>query len=112
VLIDKRDGALEVQTWRDRAPGFSQLVAYRDQKPTDLLVPLAPAKPPDEPKITIPFNPPPPVDDTPWWNRRWVQASAGAVVVIGAVSAILWATRDHYLVTPMHVQNNPTDLGR
>jgi hypothetical protein len=112
VLIDKRDGALEVQTWRDQAPGFSHLIAYHDQKPTDLLVPLAPAKPPDEPKITIPFNPPPLVDDTPWWRKRWVQASAGAVVVIGAVSAILWATRDHYLVTPMHVQNNPTDRGR
>lgn len=99
VLIDKRDGALEVQTWRDRAPGFSEFVAYHDQKPTDLLVPLAPAKPPEEP-VTIPFNPPPhlPTDETPWWKLRWVQASAGAVVVVGVVGAIVWATRDRSIM--------------
>jgi hypothetical protein len=97
VLIVTRDGALEVQTWRDRAPGFSEFVAYHDQKPTDLLLPLAPAKPPEEPKQFV-FNPPPhPVDETPWWRKRWVQASAGSVVVIGIVGAIVWATREHDL---------------
>ena len=96
VLIDKRDGTLEVQTWRDRAPGFSELIAYHQQKPTDLLVPLAPAKPPEDPtKITVPFTPPPHVDETPWWRKRWVQASAGAAAVIGIVGAIVWATREH-----------------
>jgi hypothetical protein len=95
VLIDERDGALEIQTWRDRAPGFSELVAYHDQKPTDLLLPLAGPKPP-ETIIRIPFPPPPPVDETPWWKKRWVQASVGSAVLVGAITAIVWATRDHY----------------
>lgn len=94
VLIDLRDGALEVQTWRDRAPGFSQLVAYHAQKPTELLSPLAPPRPPEEPtKLVVPFTPPPPVDETPWYRKRWVQASVAGGVVIGIVSSILYATR-------------------
>jgi hypothetical protein len=93
VLIAKRDDGLEVQTWRDRAPGFSELVAYHEQKPSELLVPLAPAKPPDEPKIAIPFTPPPHVDATPWYRKRWIQASIATGVVVGVVGAILYATR-------------------
>ena len=97
VLIDRRDGTLEVQTWRDRAPGFSELVAYHDQKPGDLLLPLAPAKPPEEPKVVIPFTPPVHVDETPWYRKRWVQASIATGVVVGIVSAIVWANRDQYV---------------
>lgn len=100
VLIDQRGDTLHVQTWRDRAPGFSDLIAYRDQKPIDLLRPLAPAKPPEPPRIAIPFTPPLHVDDTPWFQKRWVQASAVTVVVVGIVGAIVYATRDQYLPFP------------
>jgi hypothetical protein len=97
VLIEKRGDGLEVQTWRDRAPGFTELHAYHGQKPIDLLLPLAPAKAPELPPITFPN--PPHVDTTPWYGKRWVQASAVSVVVVGIVGALMYATRDQ-IVTP------------
>ncbi|MBV8756337.1 MAG: hypothetical protein JO257_03615 [Deltaproteobacteria bacterium] len=100
VLIDVRDGALVVQTWKDRAPGFSEFVTYHDQDPTELLVPLAPAKNPEEPKITIPFNPPPKTPEEPWWQARWVQGSAALGATIVVVGIVLYATRDQYIQTP------------
>jgi hypothetical protein len=96
VLIDKRGDDIEVQTWRDRAPGFSQLHAYHDQKPIDLLLPLAPAKAPEPPHPEIPFVTTP-VDTTPWYQKRWVRASAVSVAVVGIVGAILYATRERQL---------------
>ena len=44
VMISKRpDGALQWETWRDRAPGFSAPQAYTtDQKPDDILEGLGP----------------------------------------------------------------------
>ena len=92
VLIEKRGDGLEVQTWRDRAPGFTELHAYHDQKPIDLLLPLAPAKAPELPPITFPN--PPHLDTTPWYAKRWVQASAVSVVVVGIVGALMYATRE------------------
>lgn len=93
VLIDRRGDDVDVQTWRDRAPGFSQLHAYRDQKPIDLLLPLAPAKQPEDPRLAIPFTPIP-HDTTPWYHKRWAQASAVGVVVVGLVGVIVYATRE------------------
>jgi hypothetical protein len=104
VLIIKRGDELAVQTWRDQAPGFSELHVYRDQRPIDILLPLAPAKNPDEPHIAIPFTPKPHVDETPWYQKRWVQASAVSVVVVGIVGAILYATRDQTLMVDPNVQ--------
>jgi hypothetical protein len=113
VLIDKRGDALYVQTWRDREPGFSELVAYRDQKPIDILLPLAPAKPPEQPHIAIPFTPPVKLHETPWYEHRWVQASAVSVVVIGVVGAIMYATRDQWVNWNDNVQAaQPTTLSR
>jgi hypothetical protein len=97
VLIDTRNGGLAVQTWRDRAPGFSEFVAYKDQKPIDLLLPLAPANPPDEPRVAIPFTPPVHVDETPWWDHEWVQGSAALGATIVVVGIVLYATRDQYV---------------
>jgi hypothetical protein len=36
------------------------------------------------------------VDETPWFQKRWVQASAVTVVVVGIVGAVIYATRDQY----------------
>lgn len=99
VLIGQRDGGLAVQTWRDRAPGFSDFVAYHDQDPTDLLVPLAPAKKPEEPKLAIPFTPPPVTAEGPWWQKPWVQGSAAIGATIVVVGIVLYATRDTYIQT-------------
>jgi hypothetical protein len=97
VLIDTRNGGLAVQTWRDRAPGFSEFVAYKDQNPVDLLLPLAPAKAPEEPKLAVPFTPPVHVDETPWWDHSWVQGSAALGATIVVVGIVLYATRDQYI---------------
>jgi hypothetical protein len=104
VLIEKRGDGLEIQTWRDRAPGFTELHAYHDQKPIDLLLPLAPAKAPELPPITFPN--PPHVDTTPWYHKRWVQASAVSVVVVGIVGAVLYATRDQQMNWNPNVQTD------
>lgn len=111
VLIEKRGDALEVQTWRDRAPGFTELHAYHDQKPIDLLLPLAPAKAPEPPHPQIPFDRPH-VDTTPWYGKRWVQASAVSVVVVGIVGALMYATRDQYVNYPLNGIDIGTDPGR
>lgn len=100
VLIDQREGGFAVQTWRDRAPGFSDFVAYHDQSPTDLLLPLSPPKPPDEPKVVIPFNPLPKEPEPMWWERPWVQGSAAIGATIVVVGIVLYATRTEYVGTP------------
>jgi hypothetical protein len=107
VLIWKRpaDGALLVQTWRDRAPGFSALREHEREPASDVLEPLAPPKPPEVPRIaTIPFTPPAHHEDEPaWYDRNWVRATAAGGVIVTVVGAILWARRSH-MVT---VDNNP-----
>ena len=111
VLIEKRGDDLEVQTWRDRAPGFTELHAYHDQKPIDLLLPLAPAKAPEPPHPQIPFDRPH-VDTTPWYGKRWVQASAVSVVVVGIVGALMYATRDQNVNYPPNGIDIGLDPGR
>lgn len=112
VLIDMRDGGLAVQTWRDRAPGFSELVAYRGQEPGELLLPLAPANKPEEPRLAVPFTPPLHVDETPWYRRSWVQGSAALGATMAIVGIVLYATRQQTIITPSMVQNLPPGAAR
>jgi hypothetical protein len=79
-----------VQTWRDRAPGFSALRELRPKdKPADLLVPLAP--PPK--RLVLP----PKVDEPgkihivekPWYKRRRYVALGGTLLTSLVVGAIL-----------------------
>ena len=101
VLIWKRpsDGKLLVQTWRDRAPGFSALREHDRELPGDVLAPLSPPKPPEAPRIaTIPFTPPAHREDEPaWYQKRWIQATAAGTVVLGVLGAVLWARESHML---------------
>jgi hypothetical protein len=99
VMISKRpDGKLQYETWRDRAPGFSAPQMYTDQKPETLLEGLAPpvgakaTSDPATPSISI-GKPMPGPEDTPWYERRWVQASAAAGVAAIIVGVILYARR-------------------
>jgi hypothetical protein len=101
VLISKRaDGKLQLETWRDRAPGFSAPQLYVDQKPAALLEGLAPASttPPKSddttPSIGLAKPLPTPEPELPWYERRWVQASCAAGLAVIIVSAILLARRD------------------
>ena len=100
VLIDQREGGFAVQTWRDRAPGFSDFVTVHEQSPTDLLLPLSPPKPPDIVGPTIPFNPPPKEPEQMWWEKPWVQGSAAIGATIVVVGIVLYATRTEYVGLP------------
>jgi hypothetical protein len=92
VLIEMADGKLLVQTWRDRAPGFSGKVAYEEGKAGELLVPLAPPRKIEPPKKPDIVPPPVVIVDTPLVRKRWFQgAIAGGVIAI-ATTIILVAT--------------------
>jgi len=97
VLIWKRkeDGKLLVQTWRDRAPGFSALREHGNEPASELLEPLAPPAPPEPPHVAPlqPFVPPVHEDEPEWYRRRWVQASVAGGVIVGVVGGILYARR-------------------
>lgn len=99
VLIWKRgDGALRIQTWRDRAPGFSAPRVHGDERPRDVLAPLAPPEPPIVHVTQVPLPPVPhPGPEPAWYQKRWVQASVAAGVVAGIVGAVLWASRPQYV---------------
>jgi len=105
VLLSIANGKVIVQTWnagtREQAPGFSALRELKNEKPIELLAPLAPPAPqvdkpkPDEPK------PKPIVDNRRWIERRSVQVS----IAVGVVAAIIGgyyiykaATDDDFLV--------------
>lgn len=96
VLIWKRkaDRRLLVQTWRDRAPGFSALREHAGEPARDLLEPLSPPRPPEPPHVAVQQPLPPLVPhegEPPWYQKRWVQASVAGGVVLTVVGAILWA---------------------
>ena len=99
VMISKRisDGKLQWETWRDRAPGFSPPREYTaTTKPEQLLEGIAPP-----PKKHVDEPPQPggnkvfkiPAPEVPWYEERWVQASAAATVAAAIVGGILWARR-------------------
>ncbi|MEZ4368261.1 MAG: hypothetical protein R2939_18580 [Kofleriaceae bacterium] len=91
VLARNGSGALTVQRWRDRAPGFGPIEPVDGRDPAELLAPLLP---PPDPVDPTPVPPPPP-PATPWWRRRSVQAAiAGAVIAVALTSVALSAGDD------------------
>ncbi|HUJ57094.1 MAG TPA: hypothetical protein VLX92_01315 [Kofleriaceae bacterium] len=93
VLIWKTaDGALEVQTWRDRAPGFSALREHGSEPPLELLEPLSPPRPPE---VTPPPLPPVhgPENEPAWYRRRPIQATVAGALVVAVVGILLWENR-------------------
>ncbi|MGE0872922.1 MAG: hypothetical protein AB7P03_30485 [Kofleriaceae bacterium] len=84
VLISSTNGRLMVQTWRDRAPGFSAVRELGTDKPSDLLNVLAPPRVADSP----PPAPPIVIDTTRWYQRTSVRLSIAAGVVAVVVGAV------------------------
>lgn len=88
------DKKLWVQTWRDRAPGFSALREHAGEPPLELLEPLSPPKPPEPeppPLAVVKSLPPTLPHDEPepaWYQRRWVQASVVGGVLAAVIGAI------------------------
>jgi hypothetical protein len=100
VLVSGANGKLIVQTWRDRAPGFSALREYREtDKPADVLDPLGRPKriviQPPKPTCPAGFDlvgtacikRKQPIDERAWWRKPKYQITGGvaAAVVLGVV---------------------------
>ncbi len=98
VLIEKNPtGALRVQTWRDRAPGFSKMVDHGSEPPGDLLVPLAPPR-----KVVVPIpeerDPLPPlVVEKPFYRKNWFYGSVAVGVVAAGIAIFFAATAEQML---------------
>ena len=92
VLLTSPKGNIVWQTWNvsTKNPGFSSLEEVKKKKPIDLLTPLAPPRPKEEPRNVGVVAPP--VETPPWYKRRPVQAT----IVIGAVAL---AIGSYYLYT-------------
>lgn len=86
VLISKTNDQLMIQTWRDRAPGFSKLEPRGKRSSGEILVALAPPPPPIVP-------PPPKVIPLPegprWYQHRYVKLGAGITVTVVAVATAI-----------------------
>lgn len=97
VLIETApDAKLLVQTWRDRAPGFSPHVTYEPgTDPGTLLVPLAPPREPEPPREVIPL-PPPPVE-TPIYRKRWFQGAVATGIFAVAATIFMVASQDRMI---------------
>jgi hypothetical protein len=103
IVWKSPSGDVLVQTWRDREPGFSAIVEHNTQKPIDLLTPLAPPRPKVPPNVFEPIKVPL-VVEKPWYQRRWVQASAATGVLAVIVTAVLIARRDQMTGVDPNVQ--------
>ncbi len=97
VMISKRpDGAIQWETWRDRAPGFSAPKQFANQKPEEMIEGLSgPRRPPR--RAEPPFTKPLLVVEQAWYEKRWVQASAAGTAVALIVGGILIANRTQWM---------------
>ncbi len=88
ILLSTSGGKVIVQTWRDRAPGFSALRERGNERPIDLLAPLAPPK-----KIAVepPIRVVPPIVEKRWYQRNSVRAGIAIGIVSAIVGGIVWA---------------------
>jgi len=90
VLLSSAGGRILWQTWRDREPGFSEIRELGRERPAEILRPLAPPRPVEEPPerlSSLPPGPPPP----PWYARRTVQLGVAAGVVAALVGGYFLA---------------------
>jgi hypothetical protein len=94
VIEATADGALRVQTWRDRAPGFTAPVAFQEGKSLELLAPLAPPKKIEPKKPDDIVTGPPIVTDTPLIRKRWFQGAVATGVIAVAATVFILASQD------------------
>ena len=99
VLIAKNDkGELTDQTWREPEPGFSAIREHREEKPIDLLSPLAPPKPPYKPPDDrVIIKPPVVIPEEPLLSRTWVRASIVGTIAAAVIGGIVWARQTDYI---------------
>ncbi len=123
ILINAVNGKLIIQTWRDRAPGFSALREYKDtDTPADIVDPLGRPK-----KVVI--APPKricpqgfelvgaacvkkkgPIDERAWWKRpRYRIAGITAAAVVIGVVIYGFSTWDRHLLSNPKLGFGDTD---
>lgn len=111
VLLAMVDGTITVQTWRDRAPGFSPRTRLTTETPARLLEPLAPKR---APRLAGPLAPnrlPPVAPAAPWYRKRWVQGATLGIVV-AVVGSILLVTAPDGFRQPADPELGFGELGR
>jgi hypothetical protein len=100
VLLSMSNAKLIVQTWRDRAPGFSSLRELGKDTPADILAPLAP------PKVVKHVDPPPkvlpPLVDKRWYQKTSWRLGIAATVVTGVIAGIVWSQLPDTVVLDMN----------
>ena len=100
VLLTSANNKIIVQTWnagtRDQTPGFSALRELKNEKPIDLLTPLAPPRKTDEEDPGPPSKKKIVVEERRWYERRSVQAG----MIVGALAIA---------VTAYYIYNSLTD---
>jgi hypothetical protein len=104
LIAHDRDGNLTVQTWRDREPGFSRPIAFREQAPVDVLTPLAPARPDVDDTPDLFPDPEPPAVTKRWHQKNWVRASIVGGILASTVGALLYLNRDQTVGYDMNIQ--------
>jgi hypothetical protein len=87
VLLSKVNGKIVWQTWRDRAPGFSEIRDLGRDNPVEILKQLAPPKPAPEPPILVVRTAAPP---RRWHQRRTVQLGVVATLAAALAGGYLW----------------------
>jgi hypothetical protein len=103
IVWKSSNGDVLVQTWRDREPGFAAVREHNTEKPIDLLTPLAPPRPQVPTNVVEPIKVPL-VVEKPWYERRWVQASAVTGVLAVIVTAVLIVRHDQMTGIDPNVQ--------
>jgi hypothetical protein len=90
VILTGSNGKLIVQTWRDRAPGFSALAEYKAKgRPVDLLTSLAPPPKKDPPPRKKDPVLPPLVVEKSWLGRHKLLIGGSTLAAI-AVTAVIY----------------------
>lgn len=87
VLLNSQNDKTVFQTWTEK-DGFAAHYERKGETPIEILKPLLPEKPPEQPKDPPPKVTKPVVVDTrPWWQKPKYQIAGGTVaaVILGAI---------------------------
>lgn len=83
LVVTGDDAALQLVRYRAGQP-LAAPEAVAGRTAPQLLAPLVPPRPAARPTFPVPIDPP------PWWQKRWVQATAlGSVAAVVATAVIL-----------------------
>jgi hypothetical protein len=102
VLLSNVGGKILWQTWRDHEPGFSEIRELGRDRPAEILKPLVPPRPVEQPAQPAVATALPPLPR--WYQRRTVQVGIAATIAAAVISG--------YFVSRYHEADRPwnTDI--